>query len=471
MGFSSISPPTISLTPASATQNRVSPNADTTPGHVVSMPNGFATTAYEAQIAGEAFPRMVVSPNQLMAGTGDVTPNVPLSRLAAAGVATAGRWGSFSVRFDRSGCLNIADYGDGVGQGSASVDKAAIAAAIADLPSRGGEVLFPPSGADYLVDCTSSAGVTLPNDKAVTVRGIGQPVGNVPTAATLRRSAGTNTLLACPLDANEDVRFRGSLINMNIHGNGGTGRLVYFPRAGGLWDNVRVTGHATSGVTAHACHFTSAFNMTFRNCRFTALGNGSTHAAVLFSGETGDTEDNTNTVTMSDCQWEHNYGIDLWLSGIANPCTGVFVTNYKMERGKAGTNGSTYPFVNFAFAKGCHLTGGFMTVGGASPCDMIAQAGASSRANGVHNSFLEHQGGAAGLYFIINHSQGTFSATGNHFDNYASQLGASYRIASTVPRYGAAGKGTNTFFDTSARTYLDQRTVQSPGAGNGPEGL
>lgn len=468
MGFGAFGNQSLSFTPANTARNTIRPLDIFTPGVTVTVPNGFATTAYDTFVEGEDYPRTRLRPGGVLLGAGAADPEALLERLAPVGTSTVGALAQNGVRLSRLGWFNVKDYG-AVGNGSAD-DRAAIQAAIdaAAVPAGGGIVFFPPG--KFMVDCTT-AGLVLPNSKHIILRGCAAGIGGFDSVSRIMRSAGTATLIrnATPTG---DERFNGQVENLDIHGNNATGRIVHIVRSGGRFQGLRITGSATTGVTAAACQFEGAWNMSFIDVNFFALGANTTHPACRFTEATGAWgAEGTNTVNMTNCVWEHNFGTDLELTGGTLPSVGVVVTNSKLERGKTVTAGSTWPFIHFKFCRNNSITGSFITVGGASPCDLIRQDDVNARGNVLNGMCLEHQGGVGGLYFMINHVQGSMAATGCHFDNWATQLGASWRIASTVPRYGAAGYRSNTFHTTSARTYLDQRTVASPGAGNGPEGL
>jgi hypothetical protein len=376
-------------------------------------------------------------------------------------VATAGTLVQDERRFDRLGWLNVKDYG-AIGNGTAN-DRAAIQAAIDDVPASGGIVYLPPG--HYRV---GTPGLKLPNNKCIELRGVGPQVGNSgtqPVVEVSRTGAGTFDLIYNDQStASEAVRFCGAIRNIQFYnGDGYGGRLALFKSTNhALWECVEFRGDPATPNSG--TEFRGIWNSNIRNCKWHRLGNQMTPA--MFVSSDGNMGGNSNTVHWEGCEWEVNSGVDIYLDSATVNCALCFFTNCKLEHNSDLGATRTYPLVYLARAQSSAFSAcGFFLSNASASLIQIPSGGASER-NSFVGCIFEHGGAPSGTFYLVEQQRGSLSVTGSVFSNYRPSLTSAWRIGSSVSANGAQGAG-NIYYDTTAsKRYSDARS-----GGGGPTSM
>lgn len=181
-------------------------------------------------------------------------------------------------------------------------------------------------------------GIEIPPDRTVIIRGmgIGYVGGSFGTQIRRYDDGGEPLLLA---QGNPDTltsaelntppfRTRLELYDLELHGNEAGVGLRVFRGQQCNFERIRVTRCAS-----HAVHLTQMFNSSLTRVFTSYSGRGDEQAAMLIDGTDEDSTAGTNTLHLTDCEWETNEGTDLVLDGYPGmPSVAVLVANAKMER-------------------------------------------------------------------------------------------------------------------------------------------
>ncbi|MBA3688473.1 MAG: hypothetical protein H0W81_06565 [Chloroflexi bacterium] len=224
------------------------------------------------------------------------------------------------------------DFG-ALGDGTTN-DRAAIQAGIDFCNAQGGGHLYFPPGT-YMV---GTPGLVWPADcqQRIELRGSGMGMANATTGreTIIKRSASGYALITATgsgigtLATDANVCNDVTISQMNLDGNGHANIIMDTASCAGM--ECRFVRF--SNATHHGFKGAQLWNSSFQECRFEICGSsGSDFGAVLLTDRAAASSE-TNTVHFSACSYEANNWDDIVFDGATSPCTGVVLSNDKMER-------------------------------------------------------------------------------------------------------------------------------------------
>lgn len=267
--------------------------------------------------------------------------------------------------------------------------------------------------------------ITIPANRSVILRGMGIGFVGGSFGTRIRRyDDGTDPLLLAEghtgqLSSSDvslpEFRVRLELYDLELHGNETSGEVLRVFRGQQChFQGVRVGKSAGTAV-----HVTQMFNSSITRMFIGYSGQGAETPAMLIDGTDEGSPAGTNTLHLTDCEWETNAGTDLVIDGFPGmPSVAVLVTNAKMERG-AGD----YPLVRVTSHGKMQLSNSYLYLGSNTDHHLLETSGSTMLSN-VH---LAH--GGAPDYQVV-HAEGLLMAVG--LNSEARLTNAVVRVASEV---------------------------------------
>lgn len=238
---------------------------------------------------------------------------------------------------------------------------------------------------EYLV-----RGITVPPDRTVIIRGMGIGYVGGSFGTRIRRyDDGTEPLLLAQGDTDTlepaefntpPFRTRLELYDLELHGNETAGDgLRVFRGQQCNFERIRV-----SRCSGTAVHLTQMFNSAMTKVFTGYSGNGSDQPAMLIDGTDEGSTAGTNTLHITDCEWETNAGTDLVIDGYRGaPSVGILVSGVKMERIEGD-----FPLIRVSRHGKLQLTNSYLYLGSDTQHHQLQTAGSTMLSN-VH---LAHGG-------------------------------------------------------------------------------
>lgn len=251
--------------------------------------------------------------------------------------------------------------------------------------------------------------ITIPPFRTVIIRGAGTGYVGGSVGTRIRRSDdGTGPLLLAQgetdsLGADElsspDFRTRLELRDLELHGNETAGAVLRVFRG----QQCHFEGIRVSKSTGTAVHLTQMFNSSISRMFVGYSGRGRSAPAMLVDGTDEGAPAGTNTLHITDCEWETNAGTDLSIDGFPGmPSVGVLVAGAKMER-----NTGDFPLIQVTENGKIQLSNSYLYLGSGTEHHQVETAGSAMLSN-VH---LAH--GSTPDYQVV-HADGLLMMTGVH---------------------------------------------------------
>lgn len=180
--------------------------------------------------------------------------------------------------------------------------------------------------------------IVIPTDRTVIIRGMGIGYVGGSFGTQIRRydegsepvllaQGAPGTLTSAELNT-PPFRTRLELYDLELHGNESGVGLRVFRGQQCNFERVRV-----SRCAGPALHLTQMFNSSLNRVFTSYSGRGDEQPAMLIDGTDEDSTAGTNTLHLTDCEWETNAGTDLVIDGYPGmPSVAVLIANAKMER-------------------------------------------------------------------------------------------------------------------------------------------
>ena len=277
-------------------------------------------------------------------------------------------------------------------------------------------------------DYDISTGVTWPVGKPIKLKGAGNGGSGSIFGTRLKRTTGTTTLVtALGTGDTASTRAYVELEDLEINGGSAAGVGLRVERASHFTArNVRVANCTVEGAIFKQVWDSKTYNFIVEVC-----GNGETNAACLFDAVAGvGTQGGCDTFYWYGPVFQGNTGTDVKFSGSTGdtaPSNNVEMFGAKLESG-AGT----FPYIDFAYAKGCAFHGGRIS-------QPSGRSGLFVKQNGTHTDFRPNRivgmaidkVGADAQDYLIDHGVGSLHLIGVNFPATAPALGF-VRCRSTV---------------------------------------
>ncbi len=296
---------------------------------------------------------------------------------------------------------------------------------------------------EYLV-----RGITIPPNRTVIIRGMGIGYVGGSFGTRIRRfDEGTEPLLLAQGDTDTlepaefntpPFRTRLELYDLELHGNetAGTGLRVF---RGQQCNFERIRVSRCSGT---AVHLTQMFNSSMAKVFTGYSGDGDDQPAMLIDGTDEGSTAGTNTLHISDCEWETNFGTDLVIDGHRGaPSVGVLVGGAKMERIEGD-----FPLIRVTRHGKLQLSNSYLYLGSDTGHHQVQTSGSTMLAN-VH---LAHGGSAD--YQVVQ-ADGLLFMSG--VQSEARLGGAVLRVGKEVSDEGCVVRGLGAFDNN--RLVRDER--------------
>ncbi len=226
--------------------------------------------------------------------------------------------------------------------------------------------------------------IVIPTDRTVIIRGMGIGYVGGSFGTQIRRydegseplllaQGAPGTLTSAELNT-PPFRTRLELYDLELHGNESGVGLRVFRGQQCNFERLRVT---RCGGTA--LHLTQMFNSSLNRVFTSYSGQGDDQPAMLIDGTDEDSTAGTNTLHLTDCEWETNVGTDLAVDGYPGmPSVAVLIANAKMER----SNGD-YPLIRVTKNAKLQLDNSYLYLGSDTKHHLVQTAGSLMMSN-VH---------------------------------------------------------------------------------------
>lgn len=226
--------------------------------------------------------------------------------------------------------------------------------------------------------------IVIPTDRTVIIRGMGIGYVGGSFGTQIRRydeggepvllAQGTpGTLTSAQLNT-PPYRTRLELYDLELHGNESGVGLRVFRGQQCNFERVRVTRCA-----GPALHLTQMFNSSLSRVFTSYSGQGDEQPAMLIDGTDEDSTAGTNTLHLTNCEWETNTGTDLVVDGYpGTPSVAVLIANAKLERGTGD-----FPLIRVTKYAKVQLDNSYLYLGSDTTYHLVETAGSLMLSN-VH---------------------------------------------------------------------------------------
>lgn len=226
--------------------------------------------------------------------------------------------------------------------------------------------------------------ITIPPDRTVIIRGMGIGYVGGSFGTQIRRyDEGTDpvllaqgapgTLTSAELNT-PPFRTRLELYDLELHGNESGVGLRVFRGQQCNFERVRVTR-----CDGPALHLTQMFNSSLTRVFTSYSGRGEDQPAMLIDGTDEDSTAGTNTLHLTDCEWETNLGTDLFVDGYPGmPSVAVLIASAKMER-----SSGDFPLIRVTRNAKVQLDNSYLYLGSDTNHHLVQTAGSLMVSN-VH---------------------------------------------------------------------------------------